>query len=514
MADSKNIRVDTDRLMPSVLHVSAEEGARIIALHWLNGLADSRDRMLEANRAPRRDSTPGSDTPGSDDATHLHKARVALRRLRAVLREHHDLVDIGRRLPRALKRLNEATNNARDADVQRAWLRAEGEALGNSARKQAALLLESLASRAERDRVRVAKAFATHWDSVAGELSDRLAHYSEWRIVGRPPSRHSFAGSLATRLGKGAGEIETALSQLASNADIETPLRADFSNPLAGESLERLHALRIRLKRQRALLAPFTPMHAAVGRWYELATRGQDSLGAMRDASLLADLAHEHEMAELESALRATALGHYEAFYRGWCSDADAVTRVSVSALGAVAALDAVAAADTLPLEIERKYLLRAIPPYALGVAPTQIEQGWLPGTVLKERLRRATRADGTTRLTRTVKAGTLGSRVELEEGCSTDLFELLWPHTCAARIRKHRHAVVDGDFTWEIDVFLDRELVLAEVELRDDQSVPPAPEWLAPYIVRDVTDDRSYANSSMATPDQADASAGEPAHW
>jgi hypothetical protein len=46
-------------------------------------------------------------------------------------------------------------------------------------------------------------------------------------------------------------------------------------------------------------------------------------------------------------------------------------------------------------------------------------------------------------------------------------------------------------------------------VELREDQDVPAAPEWLAPYIVRDVTDDPSYTNSSMATPDPVDAGHG-----
>jgi CYTH domain-containing protein len=131
-----------------------------------------------------------------------------------------------------------------------------------------------------------------------------------------------------------------------------------------------------------------------------------------------------------------------------------------------------------------------------------------LPGEVLRERLRRAVRPDGSARLTRTVKAGALGSRIELEESTTPELFEAMWPHTRNARIRKHRHPVADGEFVWEVDVFLDRALVLAEVELRDDQDVPAAPEWLASYIVRDVTDDPSYANSSMATPDPLDAGA------
>jgi len=83
-----------------------------------------------------------------------------------------------------------------------------------------------------------------------------------------------------------------------------------------------------------------------------------------------------------------------------------------------------------------------------------------------------------------------------------------MWPHTAEARIRKLRHPVTEGAFVWEIDVFQDRDLVLAEVELSEGQEVPAPPDWLAPYVVRDVTDDPSYANSSMATPDAAGTAA------
>jgi len=39
-------------------------------------------------------------------------------------------------------------------------------------------------------------------------------------------------------------------------------------------------------------------------------------------------------------------------------------------------------------VEIERKYLLRGLPEAALGVEPIEIEQGWLPGRKVRERLR------------------------------------------------------------------------------------------------------------------------------
>ncbi len=51
----------------------------------------------------------------------------------------------------------------------------------------------------------------------------------------------------------------------------------------------------------------------------------------------------------------------------------------------------------------------------------------------------------------------------------------------------------------WEIDEFTDRELVLAEVELPAPDMVPEPPEWLGPYVVRDVTDEPEYLNANLA---------------
>jgi CYTH domain-containing protein len=57
---------------------------------------------------------------------------------------------------------------------------------------------------------------------------------------------------------------------------------------------------------------------------------------------------------------------------------------------------------------------------------------------------------------------------------------------------------VPEGALTWEIDVFLDRDLVLAEVELPGDQDVT-IPEWLAAQVVRDVTGESEYVNLNLA---------------
>jgi CYTH domain-containing protein len=153
---------------------------------------------------------------------------------------------------------------------------------------------------------------------------------------------------------------------------------------------------------------------------------------------------------------------------------------------------------SALPMEIERKYLLRAAPPLLDGRAFATIEQGYLPGEKLHERVRRKTTETAVVHL-RTVKLGTGVSRIEVEEGCTAKVFEKLWSLTTGKRVRKHRYAIAEGDLTWEIDVFVDRELVLAEVELPSAERVPEIPAWLAPYLVRDVTDEPAFVNLNLA---------------
>ena len=154
---------------------------------------------------------------------------------------------------------------------------------------------------------------------------------------------------------------------------------------------------------------------------------------------------------------------------------------------------------DAADLEIERKYLLSGTPPEALGHPAIVVEQGYIPGRKLKERLRKSVFADGSVRYYRTVKLGSGLVRTEIEEETDERVFAHLWVLTEGRRIRKTRYVVPHADFTWEIDVFTDRELALAEVELPDEHAVAPIPPWLAPFLVKEVTGDKTYTNASLA---------------
>jgi CYTH domain-containing protein len=96
------------------------------------------------------------------------------------------------------------------------------------------------------------------------------------------------------------------------------------------------------------------------------------------------------------------------------------------------------------------------------------------------------------------VKLGQGLTRVELEEEASAELFEKLWALTEGRRLRKQRYYVPDGDLRWEVDEFLDRDLVLAEVELADPALTVHPPAWLESRIVREVTGEPQYLNVNL----------------
>ena len=149
-----------------------------------------------------------------------------------------------------------------------------------------------------------------------------------------------------------------------------------------------------------------------------------------------------------------------------------------------------------MKLEIERKYLLRALPRFPSTLDVLDIDQGYLPGVV---RLRHQRSTNGKEWFFRTVKQGVGVQRMETEDEIDRKTFDELWPQTAGRRVRKRRYVVPNGDDHWEIDEFLDRELFLAELEFDDPELTVTIPDWLTPVLVRDVTDEPAYTNRSLA---------------
>lgn len=148
--------------------------------------------------------------------------------------------------------------------------------------------------------------------------------------------------------------------------------------------------------------------------------------------------------------------------------------------------------------EIEHKYLLSGCPDLVLQNPPALIKQGW----VSRLRLREKIGSDNRVQFLGCLKFGQGLARVEFERPIPPLLFRLLWPLTRGHRVHKLRYAISvttpHGVRVWEIDVFLDRKLFLAEIEVPDPFEPVAVPPWLADKVVREVTEDPRFTNFAL----------------
>ena len=147
--------------------------------------------------------------------------------------------------------------------------------------------------------------------------------------------------------------------------------------------------------------------------------------------------------------------------------------------------------------EIERKFLVREVPPGVARHRAEPIAQGYLAiaDDGVETRIRR--RGEVTTL---TVKSGPAMVRVEEEIPIEPERFDALWPLTEGRRLEKVRHYVpLEGGLTVELDVYAGEleGLVTAEIEFPDEAAARafPAPPWLG----EEVTGDKAYANQRLA---------------
>ena len=108
-------------------------------------------------------------------------------------------------------------------------------------------------------------------------------------------------------------------------------------------------------------------------------------------------------------------------------------------------------------------------------------------------------RHDGTETWYRCVKLGKGISRIEIEEETTRDIYAKLWTLTKGRRVRKRRYEIAEGEHVFQIDEFLDRDLVLCEVELGSEDEAVELQEWLASLVVRVVTGEPEYVNVNLA---------------
>lgn len=478
-----------------ILHRRPDEAARRIALGFLDEARAACERLGD---------------PRDEEA--LHDFRVAVRRLRSTLRAWRRALkgSVAKKHLRALRSLQRATGTGRDAEVALDWLTAQSGSLRGVHRRGYEWLTRHLGERLDASRLQVRDEVRESFAAIEDALRSRLGSMSiEVRLDG--PSVHErFGDALAAAARTHARELVEQLARVSSIDDEDA-----------------MHAARIRGKRLRYLAEPVAGHLVEARTVVKHCKRLQDVLGDLNDTRVLrgeagaaiqkaaADHARRLQertreddpdlsrhgarrsersgLLEISRRLRRRQHELFARLRRGWLEDGGGALAAAVERL-ARRAEDIVRSDE----EIERKYLLSGPPSLPEGAESAEIEQGYLPTRRIEERLRRA-ESRGRTRLLRTWKIGQGLRRLQIDEEVEPEAFEALWPLTEGRRIRKRRHVVREGDDVWELDEFLDRELWLAEIEFDDPDREIVLPAWLAPHVVRDVTDEGSYGNRKLA---------------
>lgn len=483
---------------PEILEQPVERAARVVALILLENATKARQRLEDAT-----------------DADALHDFRVAVRRLRSWLRALGPWLEDS--IPKkAFSRLEKAarlTGDSRDAEVHLTWLGAQRGALSVRQRRGLTWLVEQIEQdKKESDHVvmtKGARAFDRARDAFARKLPIYRAH-----VEGG--SQRTFGGVVAELLRDHAASLAERLTRVESFDDE----KGAHAARIAGKRLRYLlEPIAEHVEGASELVADLSKLQDTFGDWHDVhvfsnaIVRASESAAAAEgrrvseavvegaDArhALRTDRQHQIRLGLLALASRLHERGQ-EAFAEAktkWLgAGATFVARVE-------SVRDALVERSSRGKEIERKYLLRELPTLPDDATVVEIDQGYLPGTQVRERLRRVRAPGGDTlRHVRTMKIGEGLVRSEFEEEISAELFARMWPLTEGRRLRKRRYVARGERHSWEIDEFLDRDLVLAEVELRSVDEEVALPEWLTEVLERDVTGDRAYDNSMLASGD------------
>jgi CHAD domain-containing protein/CYTH domain-containing protein len=455
-----------------LLALPATEGAAVIARRLLADVAERRLGLADEN------------------ADALHDFRVALRRLRSWLRAFRTELDraVSRKVSRRLRVIARESNESRDAEVQLAWLREQTDRIPADARPGLDWFAEHLATRKQKADERFRKRLAKDFDRARAALDEALSSAADQtEDADAEAADQTLSAAVASVIRTQTDQLRLRLGAVRGLRDGAEAHRARVAGkrlryvlePVA-DSIPGATVAVARLKALQDALGELHDAHVLIEAVADAiataaAERAQLLVAAVRTVGSGTERLAERGRPDMERGLLALAEHLHERAARAF----DDARATWLGARGEVLLADVAALArslDALPMlrggvEIERKFLLREVPSRVRDVTPVEIEQGYVPGDQL----------------------------VELEEEIMPGLFAVMWPLTEGRRVRKRRFAVAEGSLTWEIDEFLDRDLVLAEVELPARDAAIELPAWLAPAIVREVTGDDEFANEKLA---------------
>jgi CHAD domain-containing protein len=219
----------------------------------------------------------------SRDAKNLHAFRVAIRRLRSLIRAYRPWLGklAARKVRRALRDLTRATNAARDIDVALEWLAAERRHLAAEDRTGFDWLKRRLAN-GRGDAYRLA---ATRLREDFPDVANRLRKRMTGNRAGKVPT---FRNAWLERL---ESEVAT--------------LRKSLSTVSGANDDKRVHKARIQNKRLRYLIEPLRNELAEARDAVRPLKKLQKTLGELHDRNVLeAALADALDEAATEKARR------------------------------------------------------------------------------------------------------------------------------------------------------------------------------------------------------------------
>jgi CHAD domain-containing protein len=234
-----------------------EEGARLIALFWLDQAAAAFPRLQD---------------PADTEA--LHDFRVGLRRLRSCLRSYRAYLEesLPKKLRRRLRDMAGSTGPGRDTEVQIEWLRGRSRHLGSYHRAGLSWILGRLEERMLTANEEMSARLPKKFPRIEADLRDRLSTYhTEVHLAAGAHPYPTLAEVTASILRRQATELESHLAQ------VDGP-----------EDEHEAHEARISAKRLRYLLEPFDlPDAAGVAGVVKRVKKLQDLLGELHDAHVL-----------------------------------------------------------------------------------------------------------------------------------------------------------------------------------------------------------------------------------
>ena len=534
------------------LRESTDRSVRLVALGHLADAAAAQSRLAKQS----------DDEALHDFRVALRRLRSWERAVRPYLRD-----DVGKKLRRRLRDLAHDTGASRDLEVHLAWLAEQRRSLGRRQRVGLDWLVTQMErKKADADRV-LEKDVDGRFTRLETKLARALESYREHirlRKDGRAAPLPVFAEALAPRVRTAARDLERHLGHVRTERDVREGHEARIAAkrlryllepvmkiiPGAADLVDRLKGLQdvlgdlhdaqvfgaeISKAAADAAALPNAASDGAAQPPMAMETPATKAEPADSSAEGQADTAPSNTPAAAVQAappaaapgnpaptpalapaapqpnvdlapglsvimerLRARATAAFNQFSAEWLGSKAAGFFRDVDAVA-----DRIAQSAREGQEIERKYLLRFVPEQARDSRWVDIAQGYLPGSKLRERIRRVSIHHGSGRKDvhyfRTVKLGEGVTRTEVEEETTEAIFLAMWPLTKRRRLRKRRYEVdVDG-LTWQIDEFRNRDLVLAEIELDSEDDEVTFPDWLVPAVQREVTGEPEFLNVNLA---------------